>query len=224
MTIKPLTDRLEETATAVILGSMTVITFANVIARYVFDSGILWALEVTVFLFGWLVLLGAAYAVKVRAHLGVDVVTAGLSKPMRRIMALLACAVCVVYAFLLLKGSWDYWANFANLPATDGRWFPLGFEDSFREKGWYETEDTPMPDILGFRPLDWLQDVFNEGETYEKVPRLVPYVILPFAMALLLFRFVMAGIAIWRDRMDGLIASHEVEDAVDDAAKKLKDL
>ena len=81
-----------------------------------------------------------------------------------------------------------------------------------------------MPDILGFRPLDWLQDVFNEGETYEKVPRLVPYVILPFAMALLLFRFVMAGIAIWRDRMDGLIASHEVEDAVDDAAKKLKDL
>ena len=224
MTIKPLSDRVEETATAVILGSMTVITFANVIARYVFDSGILWALEVTVFLFGWLVLLGAAYAVKIRAHLGVDVITAGLASPKRRILALLACAVCIVYAFLLLKGSWDYWANFANLPATDGRWFPLGFEDKFRDKGWYETEDTPMPDIFGFRPLDWLQDVFNEGEAYEKIPRLVPYAILPFAMALLLFRFVMAGIAIWRGRMEGLIASHEVEDAVEDAAKKLKDL
>lgn len=222
--MKPLSDRIEELAIAVILGSMTVITFANVIARYVFDSGILWALEVTVFLFGWLVLLGAAYAVKVRAHLGVDVVTAGLSKPVRRITALIACAVCIVYAFLLLKGSWDYWANFANLPATDGRWFPTGFEDSFREKGWYETEDTPMPDILGFRPLDWLQDVFNEGETYEKIPRLVPYIILPFAMALLLFRFVVTGIAIWRGRVEGLIASHEVEDAVEDAAKKLKDL
>ncbi len=65
-----LTDRLEETLIAVILGMMTLLTFANVIARYVFETGTLWGLEVTVFLFGWLVLLGASYAVKITAHLG----------------------------------------------------------------------------------------------------------------------------------------------------------
>ncbi len=43
---------------------MTLITFANVIARFGFNSNILWALEATVFLFAWLVLLGASYAVK----------------------------------------------------------------------------------------------------------------------------------------------------------------
>ena len=48
------------------------ITFANVIARYAFNANILWALELTVFLFAWLVLLGASYAVKKGAHLGVD--------------------------------------------------------------------------------------------------------------------------------------------------------
>ncbi|WP_420405689.1 TRAP transporter small permease [Nisaea sp.] len=220
---KPLSDRIEEFATAAILGVMTLVTFANVIARYVFDSGILWALEVTVFLFGWLVLLGAAYAVKTRSHLGVDVLTNALAPAPRRIVALIAVTFCVFYAFLLFKGAWDYWANFANLPATDGRWFPLGFEEKFREKGWYETEDTPMPELFGIRPLDWMQDVFNEGERYEKIPRLIPYFILPLATGLLLIRFVTAGVAIWRDRMNGLIASHEVEDAVEEAAEKLKD-
>ena len=37
--------RIEETLIAVILGLMTIMTFANVIARYVFNSNILWALE-----------------------------------------------------------------------------------------------------------------------------------------------------------------------------------
>ena len=57
-----------------LLGLMTLITFANVVARFVFNSNILWALELTVFLFAWLVLLGASYAVKTHAHLGVDAI------------------------------------------------------------------------------------------------------------------------------------------------------
>ena len=69
-----LVDQIEETLIALLLGLMTVITFANVIARFVFNSNILWALELTVFTFGWLVLLGASYAVKKHAHLGVDAI------------------------------------------------------------------------------------------------------------------------------------------------------
>ena len=53
------TDRIEEKLIAGILGMMTLITFANVVMRYAFNQNILWALELTVFLFGWLVLLGA---------------------------------------------------------------------------------------------------------------------------------------------------------------------
>ena len=53
-----LTDSIEETSIAICLGLMTLITFANVVARYIFDSNILWALELTVFLFAWLVLMG----------------------------------------------------------------------------------------------------------------------------------------------------------------------
>ena len=67
-------EAFEETLIAVLLGLMTMITFANVIARYVFNANILWALETTVFLFAWLVLIGASYCIKTRTHLGVDVI------------------------------------------------------------------------------------------------------------------------------------------------------
>lgn len=200
-------DQIEEKLIAVILGLMTALTFANVVARYMFNSNILWALEMTVFLFAWLVLLGAAYAVKKGAHLGVDLVVNMLDRGPRKIMALAAATVCLGFAFLMMKGSWDYWANFANLPATEGRWFPLGFEEKFRAKGWYETNDIPMPGVLA-----WMKDVFNEGEAYEKIPRFLPYFVLPLSGALILVRFAQSIFAILNGTMDRLVASHEVEE------------
>ncbi|MGI3165787.1 TRAP transporter small permease [Pseudooceanicola sp. 200-1SW] len=202
-------DRIEETLIAVILGAMTLITFANVVARYVFNANILWALEATVFLFGWLVLLGASYAVKKNAHLGVDAVVDIVSAPVRRVLAILAVTISIVFAFLLLKGAWDYWANFANLPQTEGRWFPLGFEEKFRPKSWYEVNDIPMPDFLRF-----LEGAMNEGEAYEKLPRFIPYAVLPVSMALLLFRFLQVAVGIWKGKFDRIVASHEVEDDI----------
>ncbi len=202
-----LMDRIEEVLIAFILGLMTALTFANVVARYVFNSNILWALEMTVFLFAWLVLLGASYAVKKHAHLGVDLMVNMVHGNARKRLALAAAAVCVAFSFLMLKGSWDYWANFANLPATEGRWFPLEFEQDYREKGWYETNDIPMPGILA-----WMAGTFNEGEAYEKIPRFLPYIVLPISMALLLLRFVQATFSILNGKADRLVASHEVEE------------
>lgn len=206
---KSFLDRLEETLIALIIGLMAITTFANVVARYIFNSNILWAQELTVFLFAWLVLLGACYAVKKSSHLGVDLLIDSLSPEMRKAVGLIAAAVCLAFAFLMLKGAWDYWANFANLPGTEGRWFPLGFEDKFRPKGWYEVDDVPRPEILRF-----LDVMFNEGEAYEKIPRFIPYAILPISMAILLFRFAQATWLIWIGKSDRLVASHEAEEEI----------
>lgn len=210
-------DKIEETLIAVILGIMTIMTFANVVARYVFNSNIFYALELTVFLFAWLVLLGASYAVKKTAHLGVDAIINMFSAPTKRIFGLIVAGVCILYAFLLLKGSWDYWAPFANLAPTDGRWFPIGFAEKFRPQGWYETQDIPVPFFL-----EWLEDVFNDGEEYEKMPKVVPYLIMPLSMTLLLYRFVQAGIRVYKGQQDMLIVSHEAEDDVAEAAETLR--
>ena len=213
------TDNFEETLIAILFGIMTVATFSNVIARYIFNDSILWALELTVFLFAWMVLLGASYAIKKNAHLGVDILINMLSPQKRRILGLIAVFFCLLFSFLMLKGSWDYWANFANLPATEGRWFPLGFEENYRDKGWYEVNDIPMPYVLS-----WMEGVFNEGEEYEKIPRLIPYLVLPLSMFLILFRFLQAGIAIFKGDQDRLIANHEAEGDIDSLKEDLKEI
>ncbi len=211
-------DRIEETLIAVLLGLMTVLTFANVAARYVFNSNIFFALELTVFMFAWLVLLGASYAVKKNAHLGVDAIINMTRPTTRKMLGLVSVLACIIYAMLLLKGSWDYWAPYANLPPTTGRWFPTGLVEQFRGQGWYETQDIPVPFFLG-----WLSAVFNDGEVYEKLPKVVPYIVLPLSMALLLYRFCQSAVAVWTGKIDTLIVSHEAEEDVEEAAKRIKE-
>jgi C4-dicarboxylate transporter DctQ subunit len=213
-------NELEETFIALLLGGMLVVTFINVVLRYGFNSGFIWGLEGTLILFAWLVLFGISYAVKTTANLGVDAVLNLVSPQTRRVLGLIAAAVCVAYAFLLLKGAWDYWANFANLPKTEGRWFPLGFEEMKRTsyRSWYEVEDIRMPEWLRF-----IEPWINEGDAYEKIPRFIPYAMLPFGAALLLFRFVQASLRIWNGTTDSLIVSHEAEDAVDEVAHMNKE-
>ncbi len=205
-TLGRVVNSIEETLIALILGAMTLITFANVIARYVFNANILWALETTVFLFAWLVLIGASYCVKTKAHLGVDVVLHMVSPGTRRALALVSVAACLVFCVLLLIGSWNYWAPFAALPMLDG---------TLKDQAWYEVNDVPM---MGF--LRFIEDSMNEGEAYEKLPRFIPYAALPIGLFLLTLRFLQVGWQVVTGETDMIIASHEAEEMVEEAAAK----
>ncbi len=189
-------DKLEENLIALFMGLMTVITFANVIARYVFNSNILWALEVTVFLFAWLVLLGISYGVKKSLHLGVDVVLNAVSPGLRRLLTIIAVLCCLLFSVLLLKGCWDYWSPFIG------------------KRAFLETEDVPMPGFLQFL-ADWL----NEGERYEKMPRFIPYFALPLGIALLTLRYIQLTWRVFKGEVNMLIASHEAEEEAEEAEK-----
>ena len=192
-------DTIEETFIAITLGIMTLVTFANVVARYIFNANILWALEVTVFLFAWLVLIGASYGVKKSFHIGVDVLVKALPDGLRRMFTLLATAACILFAVLLLKGAWDYWYPFATTRA------------------FYETDDVPVPFFN-----EWLSNTFNDGERYEKLPRFVPYMALPLGMGLLLFRTLQAAWRIWKGEQELLIAGHEAEELMDEVTAQQK--
>ena len=203
----------EETSLAVLLGLMTLITFANVVMRYVFNSSLIWGLEVVLILFAWLVLFGITYGFKITSHLGVDAVTNLMPPKGKRVMALLTALVCLAYAALLMKGAWDYWAPFAGLDRTTGRWFPTGFDEKTRDQAFYITEQIPMLDWLRFME-PWL----NEGERYDKFPRVIPYAIIPFSVALMFVRITQVTLRIIRGEQDSFIVSHEAEDAVEEAA------
>jgi C4-dicarboxylate transporter DctQ subunit len=186
-------DSIEETSIAVCLGLMTLVTFANVVARYVFDTNILWALELTVFLFAWLVLMGMSYAVKKHVHIGVDVVINAVSPGTRKIMAIIAVTASLAFSVLLLIGSWDYWYPFAT------------------ERAWLETDDIPMPEFLQFLSVS-----MNEGERYEKMPRWIPYLALPLGVGLLTLRFAQLTWKVFTGEIDRIIASHEAEELMEE--------
>ena len=202
----------EETFIALLLGLMTLVTFANVVLRYAFNSQLIWGLELVLILFAWLVLFGISYGFKVTMHLGVDAILAIVNPRVRFVMSLIAALITLAYMLLLLKGAWDYWAPFAGFDATSGRWFPTGFENT-RDQGWYETEQIPIPFLQG-----WLENTFNVGEAYEQKPRLVPYFILPFGAFLMVVRVIEATLRLIKAGDGSLIVSHEAEDAVEEVA------
>lgn len=216
-------DLVEETIMAVLMGLMTLITFANVIARYIFNSNILWGLEATVYLFAWMVLLGASYCVKINAHLGVDVIASAVSPTARKVLTMIAVVCCIAFSALLFVGAWNYWGPFAGLtpiPNLYNEWIaaPLGLgeiENQWRDQSWYEVNDIPMGNWLRF-----IEPIFNEGESYSYIPKFIPYTVLPLSMALLVFRFIQAGLRVWNDGQSLLVASHEAEDDIEEAAAR----
>jgi len=123
-------NALEEGVIALLFAAMTLVTFSQVVARYVFNTGVVWALELTVYLFAWLVLFGMSYGVKVHAHLGVDAFVKLFPSRTQRIFALLAVAAALVYGAILLIGSWQYvWKLFRiGIEAEDlpiPQWVPM---------------------------------------------------------------------------------------------------
>lgn len=101
-------DRLEEGIIAFLLAAMTLLTFVQVVLRYVFNSGFVWALEATTYMFGWLVLFGMSYGVKVGSHIGVDMVVKLLPPRGQRAVGILAGLLCMLYASIILYGGIEY--------------------------------------------------------------------------------------------------------------------
>ena len=100
--------RLEEWLIAILLAAMTLVSFGQVVARYVFNYSFTWALELTMVFFGWLIFLGIPYGVRIGSHIGVDSLVKALGPKAGRVAGTAAASLCVVYSVILLIGSWSY--------------------------------------------------------------------------------------------------------------------
>ncbi|ABD08024.1 Tripartite ATP-independent periplasmic transporter, DctQ component [Rhodopseudomonas palustris HaA2] len=149
MTLRVMFHHIEEALIALILGVMTLLTFVQVVLRYGFNSGFIWALEANFYLFAWLVMIGIAYCVRVRAHIGVDAAVNLLPAGGRRVVGLIVVALALLYAGLMIYGSYEYINRLMiiDVEAEDipvKRWIlsiclPIGFAALFirlLEMGW----------------------------------------------------------------------------------------
>lgn len=177
-------DEIEEIAISLCLAAMVLLTFANVIARYFFNDNIIWALELTLFLFAWFVLLGMSYGVKKNFHIGVDFMINSVSKRHKKILALVSVSFCLLFSIILSISAWQYWYPFIT------------------ERAFLEVDDIPMPEWLQFLSL------FNAGEQYEKLPLFIPYAALPIGAFLLVYRLIQQLFLIIHNQSDAIIANH----------------
>jgi C4-dicarboxylate transporter DctQ subunit len=83
-------EHLEEGLIVFLMAAMTIVTFVQVVARYIFNYSFVWALELTGVMFAWLIFTGMSYGVRVGAHIGVDAVVKSLSAGAARAVGIVA--------------------------------------------------------------------------------------------------------------------------------------
>lgn len=134
--MKKFLNTFEDSFCAIILLIMLILTFINVIARYIILASMPFVEELTCVGLMILSILGAATAAKRQAHLGLSVITNLLPQTAQRVIALICdllsaafCAAIVYFGYLMVQNqlnnnilsmgmSWPVWLY--------GIWLPIG--------------------------------------------------------------------------------------------------
>lgn len=112
--MKKFWNYLEEIICVSCMVVMTVLTFANVIARKIFSASFSFSEEITTYLFVLLTFVGAAIAAKRGAHLGFTLLTDMVPKKAQKVLyiigyvfAVLFCAALTYYGVLMVIGQFQ---------------------------------------------------------------------------------------------------------------------
>ncbi len=106
--MKKFLNHFEEYTVAFFLFVITILTVINVFFRYVLNSHIDWAMELNIIIFGWLIFFGASWAIRIGAHIGMESFVNLFSDKIKRIFAIIAVLVCLVYSIIIVVGSYTY--------------------------------------------------------------------------------------------------------------------
>lgn len=101
-------NRLEEAVICILLVSMTLLVFLDVVMRFGFNAGFLWSQELTLHMSAWFVLFGTSYGLKVGSHIGMDAFVKLFPPLGRKILTGIGCILGGVYCGLILIGSFVY--------------------------------------------------------------------------------------------------------------------
>jgi TRAP-type C4-dicarboxylate transport system permease small subunit len=107
----------------VLMATMSVLVFANVVSRYVFNASIIWVEELTQYQMIWITYLGAGLALREGRHVAVEVLQDVLPPALRRYvrwfvaLAMLAFLVTLaVLGFRIVQFTWNQETPVMNIP------------------------------------------------------------------------------------------------------------
>jgi TRAP-type C4-dicarboxylate transport system permease small subunit len=91
--------RINQALIIMLMASMAVLVFANVVMRYVFNQSIFWVEEFTQIQMIWVAYLGAGLALREGRHVAVDMLQDLLPAPLRKLVRV--CIAVSIALFLL---------------------------------------------------------------------------------------------------------------------------
>lgn len=95
--ISKIIGHINQKIAAIGISAGVAVAFTNVVARYAFDASLVWATELSIFLFLWSVFFGAAYCFKKDAHIAVTIVLDNVSSRIAKAMLLISHLVTFVF-------------------------------------------------------------------------------------------------------------------------------
>ena len=96
-----------EAIMALCLIVMVTLVFGNVVLRYVFNSGITVAEEMSRWFFVWLTFLGGVVALREHGHLGTEVLVGRLGTSGKKVCLVIGYALMLGVCWLLFRGALD---------------------------------------------------------------------------------------------------------------------
>ncbi len=99
--MRTLLGRIEDIICAICMIVMTTLTFANVIARYIFSASFSFSEEITTYLFVLLSLIGSAAAARRKAHLGFTAILDLLPKGIQRAIQTMSYTIATLFSAAL---------------------------------------------------------------------------------------------------------------------------
>ena len=196
-------NSLEENIIVLLLGSMVLINFSQVIARDVLNTGWGSALEITRVLFAWLILFGMSYGIKKQLHLGVDIIIRKFPPMIFKLFSIFGCFACIVYGITFFSADWVGWIGG---PENQGGAYK--YWTVFKQNG------------VGMESISLPEFIFGADE---RLPRWVAYLILPLGLILFIFRCIQATYLVITGRREMIIAAHEAEELLEENRDLLKD-
>lgn len=114
---------------AIIVGAfsiMVVVTFAQVVARFIFNDPISWSEEVARFLFVWITMMGASHAVAYSKHFCVDFLISRFSPAGQRRVGWFI-SICVLLFAILMLGYGGYVTQFTRFQVSPALLLPMTY-------------------------------------------------------------------------------------------------
>lgn len=92
----------EDVFISALLISASLILFVNIVARYFFNTGFVWAEEFVRYEIVWLVFVGGSVAARKGIHIGVDAILHALPITAQRIVNIAVMVICIAFCIALV--------------------------------------------------------------------------------------------------------------------------